>query len=701
MPGLQIDMPIKPEFVVPDITAPEWDRKAADALQTSSVIYSLAHHIQTVWQANKLAKNYIERRMLDNVRQRKGEYDPDVLARIRALGGSDEFIRITDIKCRALEGWLKDIMLPVGERPWGIDPTPVSDLKPDKQAQIVARMHKEYRNIIAQAQAQGQMLSPEDIHTIMSDIADKMESELKERVQEQARNDAKSTEDMVDDILKEAGWYKAVRAIIKDIPVFHTVFIEGPVVENELQLEWQETPDGSSSPTVVNKAKRKYYRLSPFDVYPAPGAMSCDDGDLIVKKRFTRSDLLKLKGVEGFDDDSINAVLDRYPTGYMDWSSSDNSRYDISRIENRQMNEIGTIDTLKYYGSAQGSSLLQWGMNPKDVPDPFGEYEILAYLVGDVVISAKINPHPLGKRGIHSTSYAKNNESIWGESLCDTIKDIQRVCNAAVRALVTNMGIASGPQSWSNSDAFEPGEDPTDMYPLKHWRFRSADLVNGVPMGFFQPESNADALIKVYDYFYKMASEVSGIPAYMYGGSKIGGAGDTALGLSMLMDAAGKAMKDVVSSIDEDIVVPTVEETWIHVMIYEPEKAKGDIKIIARASDYIIQKETLQMRRQEFLQITNNPTDLQITGISGRAEVLREVAGSLKLRRNKVVPEEEGLKQMEEQSKLMNMAQMISQAFGIPVEMIVQAAQGQPVQQQQALQASQQPGQGETVQGMV
>jgi hypothetical protein len=641
----------------------------AEQVQNSHQMTSLAARIRDAWNRNKDAKSDIETELLQAIRQRKGEYDADIIAKIRQLGGSEDFIRITDIKCRALEGWLTDIMLPAGEKPWSVDPTPVSELKPEEEDQIVKTLVERFTAIV-QAGVPVQQAAQ-----IPPEMVEKLEEEKRAEIQEKARKEAQKTESYIDDVLTESGWYRSLASLIKDLGTYKAVFMEGPIVENEPQLVWADDR-GVSYPAVQTKPARKYYRVSPFDVYPAPGAISCDDGELIIKKRFTRKALKAFKGVDGFDSESIDLVLEKYGSGYIDWTSTDSELSDINNQKNRQSNSIGTIDALKYFGSVQGIDLLEWGMGPEIIQDPFDEYEIVAYLIGDVVISAKLNPHPLGKRGVYSTSYSHNNDSIWGDSLCDVIRDIQKICNATVRALVTNMGIAAGPQGWYNTDAFDAGDTPTDQYPLKMWPFSTQELQHGVPMGWFQADSNADVLIKVYDYFYNMASEITGIPTYMSGSPRVGGAGNTASGLSMLMNAAGKAMNDVVKNIDKDIVVKTIEETWLHIMMYDPDKAKGDIKIVARASDYLIQKETLQVRRQEFLGMTNNPVDLQIMGIGGRAEVLRSVAGELKMNRDKIVPKQDSLDAQEDQQKIVQVINLISAQFGIPVESIMTVLQG-------------------------
>ena len=654
----------------------KWDRSEVEKVQSSPLIIGLADRIRSAWTTNRDAKSDVERRMIANKRAVLGEYDQATLAAIREKDGSDVFIKITTVKCSAAKSWLKDILLSPGERPWGIDPTPVSDIRPEDENNIVQKMLAEYQALTAQT---GMDINSPEVAQKMKDLAELMKAEEMDRLAEKAREDADDIEDHVDDILKEGGWYDALRDFIDDVVDLPAGFIEGPTVRNKQCLEWEPGQDGRSVPVVKTKFIREYSRVSPFDVYPAPGAKDLTEGDLIIRKRLERKDLYDLIGVEGYDDDAIRYVLNQYSEGFNEWLAFDSERADASGTKDSASNTMGLIDTLKFYGSVQGKLLLEWGMTEEEVSDPEAEYEVVAYLIDTQIISAQLNPHPLGGRNIHGTSFKRNNESVWGHGVPDLMEDIQKICNASARALVENMGFAAGPMTWVDVSRMPPGEDITTQYPRKIWKFQTEDLEKGIPMGWFQPEMNAEQLKGVYDYFFKQASEITGIPAYMYGSEKASGAGATASGLSMLMGAASKGMKDVAGNVDSNVIVKTVEEAWLHIMLYEPEKAKGDIRIIPRASDYLIQKEQLQIRRQEFLATTNNPTDIQITGIEGRAEVLREVAGGLHMQRNKVVPEQDGLKARVEEQKMMQVIQTISAALGLPVETVAAAAQGQGV----------------------
>jgi len=81
---------------------------------------------------------------------------------------------------------------------------------------------------------------------------------------------------------------------------------------------------------------------------------------------------------------------------------------------------------------------------------------------------------------------------------------------------------------------------------------------------------------------------------------------------------------------------------------------KGDVKIIARASDSLIVGEQLASLRQEFLNFTSNPIDRQIMGVDGRAALLREQSKELKMPDGEVIPSKQDL-QSRMQQQAMNM----------------------------------------------
>ena len=105
-------------------------QKAMEERQNEAVILGLASYMRECWDAARQAKKPIENIMLKGLRQRNGEYEADKLAQIQAQGGSDIYMMITEVKCRAAESWLRDILLDTGTPPWDIQSTPIPELSP-------------------------------------------------------------------------------------------------------------------------------------------------------------------------------------------------------------------------------------------------------------------------------------------------------------------------------------------------------------------------------------------------------------------------------------------------------------------------------------------------------------------------------------------------------------------------------------------
>ena len=65
------------------------ERRAAELVNAKPYITNLAAHIRTQWAAMKTAKlQTVEPRLLQCLRQRRGEYDPDKAALIKEQGGA-------------------------------------------------------------------------------------------------------------------------------------------------------------------------------------------------------------------------------------------------------------------------------------------------------------------------------------------------------------------------------------------------------------------------------------------------------------------------------------------------------------------------------------------------------------------------------------------------------------------------------------
>ena len=632
----------KTEGQLSAIEKAQTDTKKAEEEQNKAPVQALAAQISTRWQAALMAKStQIEAKLLGSLRKRRGEYSPEKLASIREFGGSEVFMMLTNVKCRAAEAWLRDVLLPPGDKPWSLSPTPEPKLPQGKEAEITKQVHDETVILMMQG----------GIESVSTDQITKRTQEIKNKVAAETLAYAKEStlgfETRINDELTEGNYYESISCFIKDLTTFPTAFLKGPEVRRRKKLVWTEDQDGNVVPAVDLMPSREYYAPSPFDIYPSPGSRGIQDGYLCERKRYRRSDLVSMIGVPGYNERAVRAALLEYGTGgNRQWLTIDQERADIEDRPNEFDDPDPLIDCVEYWGSAQGKTLLEWGMDKKQIPDVAIDYQITGLLIGRWLVMARLNPHPLGKRPYMAASFDSVNNNIWGKCPADLMDDVQDICNATARAMVNNLAIASGPQVEVYTDRVQPGEDVENQYPWKIWKTKSdGNPGNNPAVRWFQPDPLTDVLMSVYEYFFKQASEQTGIPAYTYGSADVGGAGKTASGLSMLMNAASKTMKSVIAHIDERVIKPSIKDHWLHIMLFDDDIEKaGDINVVARASEHLIMAEQLQMRRSEFMAATNNDWDQGIIGDLGRAEMLRNTADSLKLNTDKIIPTEDELK---------------------------------------------------------
>jgi len=617
------------------------DKEASDKAlaerQSQPLILGLTAYLRECWDAAQQAKKPIEQKMLKALRQRNGEYEDDKARDIKAQGGSDIYMMITEVKCRAAESWLRDILLDSGTPPWDIHATPIPDMSPQQSKAIQEIFAYKVLKLVEET---GQAPNP----AAMSEIKEMVAQDYRFNILQEAQNRADKMKIKISDQFAQGGWAEAFNDFVTDLVTYPSAFIKGPVVRRQRALGWETDPvTGKTVAKPIERIAPEHERVDPFRIYPEPGITNIKDGYLFEHHRLSRMELADLVGVPGYDDDAIRKVLD-IGNG-QSWINMDVEllKQEQERKFYSHMRPTEMFDALEFWGKVSGKMLIEWGLTEDDVPDPAREYDTNIWQVGNYTIKAVLNYDPLGEKPYAKTSFIKCPGSFWGKAIPEVIEDVQNVCNASARALVNNMGIASGPQVEVNLERLPPNEDITQIHPWKIWQTLNDPIGSSAPaVRFTQPEDNANTLMAVYERFSKLADEHSGIPAYMYGDLNVQGAGRTSSGLSMLMGASGKGIRQVVMHIDSDVIKPIVQRQFVYNMRYdEDESIKGDAQVMARGAVNLAVKETVNVRRIEFLNATANQIDMEIVGKDGRAAILREIAKGLQMPVDDIVPSRE------------------------------------------------------------
>ena len=583
--------------------------------------------------------NPLNERLLRTQRMFEGKYDPEKLAQIRQFGGSEVYARVVAGKCRGATALLRDVYMGP-DRPWDIQSQPDPPVPPEIAAAVVQLVQTETQTL---AQA-GQPVMEDKVRDRLKDLMHAAQAAARRNAEAQAA----AASDAIDDILVAGNFYKSIAEFITDLPLFPFACLKGPVVRMVPRLKWV-----NGRPSLKNTACMFWERVNPFDIYWTPGASRIEDAEIIERKRLTRTDLNDLLGLPGYDEAAVRAALNDYASGLREWMDTPDCERALNEgRENPEMNLSHYIDCVEYHGNVQGHVLLDEGVDEKLIPDLDRDYAVQSWVCGRHTLKTQLNPSPRQRHPYFITSYEKVPGTIAGHAIPEIIEDIQECANAFLRASVNNSSISSGPQVVINDEMIAPNESGDELYPWKRWHTTGDPLGNQrEPITFFQPSSNLQEMLGGYTQMTTLADENSGIPKYITGSDRIGGAGRTASGLSMLMGNAAKALQTVAGNIDQDVMTPLLQGLYDLVMMTDTSGLlTGEEEIKVLGVDVAVQKETENQKRLQFLQITANPIDGPIIGELGRARVLRAIAQGLGLP-DDIVPDDTTLQQQIAQAK--------------------------------------------------
>jgi len=642
--------------IIPVASASKLEKEALkknEKKQQKPIIVGLSSHVRKRWEVMRDHKKQdIEERLTKTARARNMEYSAAKMAEIKAQGGSEIFMGIVSTKCRTATAWLRDTLLGTGgDKPWSISATPVPDVPPDIITKLQGIMQQNLMQFYAQG---GDQVDPANLKQLASGMKDTAMREMKYEAEKRVDR----MEQKMEDQLIEGGFVKALFEFTNDIATYPFATLKGPVPRKRKVLEWAE---GGLAPTET--VRDEWERVDPYKFYWAPWGDDIQNMPVIEVHHLTREDVEGMIGVEGYDEDAIRSLLSDFGVGGFDWLDKDDT--EMEDLEGKDFDDAASdlVAAIQLWDSIPGHLLIEWGLKEKEIDDPQRSYPCEVWMVNNVVIKAVLNYDMLGRKPYYVTSFEKVPGRIDGNGVADLCMDAQSMCNAAARSLSNNMGISSGPQVGVNVSRLPAGEDITQMYPWKIWQFQQSEYGDvSQPINFFQPNSNAQALMAVFDRFMDIADEITGIPKYMTG-QHVPGAGRTSSGLSMLISNAGKSIKQVIANIDHDVLTPMLERQYQRNLRYsnDPDLI-GDVQIIAKGAMSLVVKEAESVRKTEFLRLVlESPVAQQIVGLPGTAELMRDLAGNLNSNIDRLVPSREDVEKQQQIQQQQQQQQMMMQ----------------------------------------
>lgn len=630
---------------------PEGIAAAEDAnSQEQEELNSLGAILKSKYTEYKDARDDIEDGWIEDLRAFMGQYDPDVLAKIQSKGErSQVYVGLTRTKVLAAYSRMTDLLFQPGQKFFSIEKTPVSK-QPLVEQELSERAALEIQQAAEQVGTAG-------IEELVIARLDELTQEIEEETERRVAN---MEEAILDQALENNLEGKMKDAIMEQV-IFGTGAMKAGTLRIEKDHKWIKGEDGfnliyEESPSPEMEA------VSIFDLYPDPHATSVDDmRDIFRRHIISRTEFNALKDYPGFNVDLVNECIEMNPEGNHDEAQHEVDRRNIANVNDSNTN-TEKFEVLEYWGSLNGHDLEDAGVEFGQDDDLSMEYSANIWMVSGKVIKAQLNPLPGNIIPYFIFPYEKNPHAFWGTGVPRMMRDSQATMNAATRIYLDNVALSSGPMVEVNTDIMASGEDPTELYP---WRvfLREGGDGNQPMVRFYQPQSNSPALVSVIELFRRFADETTALPSYTHGQTQ-SSLNRTATGISILMSNANIVLKSVIKNIDDFLTRPMIRSLYDWNMTWnENENVKSDMRIIAKGSTALIQKEVQSQRLLQFLSLINNPMDAQMID---REKLLTDIAKSLDIDPDEVIKSQKEMMDEQALQQIIAQSQQGGEANQVP-----------------------------------
>lgn len=612
---------------------------------------AMAAYCDGVWEAAKSDResNGIEDELVACLRQFRGKYTAEEEQELEASGFPKVYFPLSEHKVHTAVAWV-DEFFSNGETLVNVKHTPIPEMETD----IVKETFMSSLQDIAEVIRKTGKVPPAGL---IQQYAALKRPLIEQAIEEEAQSKALRMEKVIHDDMIEGNWSDHIHNLIGYTCVYGTAGFRSPVIRIKRRNTWV---DGKVK--MEKRVYRTFEAVDPFDIFPAPGMMDTQEGNLCVRVRYNPISLAAYREVPLWIKSAVEEVLDKYgSTGYKQEVSSDFERRSLT-AQHSTIDNVGSIEGYEFWGSVSGAMLHSIGMEEdtkknKIANTSYDWYEVNAIVIAGKVVYCRIMESG-EERPIDVVKFYDTPGSFWGRGPLQLIASLQRICNAAGRAIVMNTGFSALPQAIVDMLSMDPRDD-MKMRPGKAWATRqNGSNPNSKPISFFTVESNAKSITDVFEFFQRLADEVTGIPAYANGTDAAVGAARTATGLNMLFGAANRGIKKVISNFDA-VVKKAINRLCAWHMRYNPDESiKGDVNIEVTGLKYF---STKTARANDILNLIGKlGQDQRMAALQTPerlAKLMREIAISMDLPPETLAPTTEELRREQEKQRQQALAQ--------------------------------------------
>ncbi|MBT9137086.1 MAG: hypothetical protein DDT34_02173 [Firmicutes bacterium] len=234
-------------------------------------------------------------------------------------------------------------------------------------------------------------------------------------------------------------------------------------------------------------------------------------------------------------------------------------------------------------------------------------YPAIVTMVNDRVIKVTMSPLDSGEFPYDVMVWQATPNSWAGAGVSRQMRECQKGANAAVRNLMDNAGLSSGPQVIVNRNKVVPANGRWELAPRKIWYTKTDEDVTDVRDAFVivSIETRQAELMNILHFWLKQAEDVTGLPMLLQG--QVGGAPDTVGGMQIINNNGSTVLRRIARTFDDRVTEPHIGRYYEWLLLYGPNNAKGQFSIDARGSSALVERDAQAQQLMQMLGMSLNP----------------------------------------------------------------------------------------------
>lgn len=498
---------------------------------------------------------------------------------------STVFVPITRPYVDAAHARVSDMLLPNDDAPWSLKATPVQDA-----LEGVSPMTPVAAAVGAQPPGPG-FAPPPGTPPGMEAPQPPMPAGVAKNNKLPEELAAEEATKIITDWMIECQWHAEVRKMIEAGARIGTGVLKGPVATLRTVQKTERDPLTGGRKrvrkTIVAPAS---FNVQAKNCFPAP-----DCGEDIQKGSYhweydqigARA-LAKLREDETYIPELIEQVLKEGPNKAYQDSPGDDADEAI---------RLGAMFPIWYfYGDVGREELVAAGVPEEEFPDNGNWVTVPAVITmaNDTVIKAALNPLPDGGFPYDYFPWQRRTGMPWGRGVARQMRTPQRMLNAAVRSMMDNAGLTSGPLVALRRGWIEPVDGQWTITPRKFFFITEKAPANAKLedcISFANIQSNLQEMELLTNKALKFAEDATGLPMLMQG--QQGSAPDTVGGMTILNNNGSTVLRRLARNFDDFVTERHIRRyyQWLLDDPNVPESAKEDFQIDARGSTALVERD--------------------------------------------------------------------------------------------------------------